>query len=143
MFTWTGLTKRLLILLVGLGTAFALLPIGMMADSGTTLANVGAGLGVYGVLLLAVGGIVGFIVKRWIALLPGAVLVLSALSIPLPPLFLVVILLLYYCLKPTRSNQGETVSLTVVDAENYIIVDVVDDDDDIKELQRCDEVKMV
>jgi hypothetical protein len=127
MFTWTGLIKRLLILLVGLGTAFLLfVPTVMMADSGTFSAVLGANLGFYGLLLLAVGGIIGFFIKKWIALLPGTVLVLSSMSIFFPPYFLVAMVVMYFCMKPTWNNQGETVSLTVVDADNYIIVAVDD-----------------
>jgi hypothetical protein len=80
---------------VGLGNAFALLPIGMLSDSGTPLAVTCGTLGMVGVLLLAVGGIAGIFVNQWIALLPGSSLVMFAYTPALPPLGLFALFLLF------------------------------------------------
>ena len=53
----------------------------MMCDSGTARANAAANLGVLACVLFIGGGIVGGILNRWSALLPGVVCQLLAFTV--------------------------------------------------------------
>lgn len=80
MATVQGIVTRLCIL--GVGVFFGLIlawPMMMMCASGKALQLTVSYLGTFGCLFLVIGGILGALMKRWIALLPGTVLVLIAL----------------------------------------------------------------
>jgi hypothetical protein len=53
----------------------------MMCDSGTDRANAAANLGVWACVLFIGGGIVGGILNRWSALLPGVICQLLAFTV--------------------------------------------------------------
>jgi hypothetical protein len=111
MATLLGFLIRLSILVIGVFWGVALfMPMGMLSDSGTTMAVTVSTIGVFGCIFLLTGGIIGAITKRWIALVPGTVLAVAAMTPALPPLAIVIIMLLY-CFysnyKPKRKNDQE------------------------------------
>ena len=77
----------------------------MMADSGSTLAVTFSTIGVFGCLFLILGGIVGAVRKQWRALVPGTVLVLTALTPAIPPFAIVSILLVYCCCWKKQTDE--------------------------------------
>ena len=78
----TGLLIRFSILLVGVGLALLLVvPLALLTESGSKLANAVSCIGSIGFYFLIIGGIVGAITKRWIALVPGTILVLFAFTL--------------------------------------------------------------
>ena len=110
MVTFQGFMTRLSILLTGVCCGVMFSTLGMLSDSGTALANTMAMFGLLGSLFLFIGGIVGALFKRWVALVPGAVFVLTALTPAVPPFAIASILLIYCCFfKPRniRSNEQD------------------------------------
>ena len=105
MATAQGIVTRLCILVVGLYFGFNLFILGMMADSGSTLAVTCAAVALLGCLFLILGGIVGAVRKQWRALIPGTVLVLTALTPAVPPFAIVSILLVYCCCWKKQTDE--------------------------------------
>ena len=91
-------------------------PMGMMSDSGTTLAVTFSSIGLLGCFLLIIGGIVGAMTKRWISLVPGTVVILIALTPAMSPFAIVAILLVYVCYVTPRTNGHDELELSDVDA---------------------------
>ena len=107
--TFQGFMTRLSILVIGVYFGISCLMLGLMADSGTTFAATFAVIAVVGSFSLMFGGIVGALTKRWIALFPGTVLVLTSLTPALPPLAIVSILLIYCCFFKPRTIENDEI----------------------------------
>jgi hypothetical protein len=106
MATAQGIVTRLCILVVSVFFGLILsFPMMMMSDSGSTLAIIFSTIGVLGCLLLIIGGIVGAVRKQWRALVPGTVLVLTALTPAVPPFAIVSILLVYCCCWKKQTDE--------------------------------------
>ena len=84
-------------------------------------------VGIIGSILLLIGGIVGASMKRWITLLPGTILVLTALALSIQPILWVpavmAILLLLYCLKTGMSDRKDEHSNLMDDFDRCFDVD--------------------
>ena len=104
--SFEGFMTRLGILVVGVFFGFNTLILGMMADSGTTLAVTFGAIAMLGSASLVIGGIVGAFTKRWIALVPGTVLILTSLTPALPPLAIVSVVLIYCCFFKPRNIEN-------------------------------------
>jgi hypothetical protein len=114
--TWEG--NPVAIFLTGLISGYVtFFPMMMMSDSGTRLALTAATMGMYGCILLFVGGIVGALVKRWTALLPGAILAMSAIAVLTPSFSIVPVILLGYCLMPVRKKPNEALLNHAIDGD--------------------------
>lgn len=109
MMTFQGFMTRLSILVIGVFFGLGSVMLGMMADSGTTLAVTFASIALLGSFSLVLGGIVGAFTKRWIALVPGTVLVLTSLTPALPPLAILSILLIYCCFFKPRTIENDEI----------------------------------
>ncbi len=111
-----GIFTRLSILVVGVFFGLILFfPMGMMSDSGTTLAVTVSTIGSFGCLFLMIGGIVGAVRKEWRALVPGTVLLLTLFTPAVPPFAIVSILLVYYCCWKKQTDEHTEL---LVDDEN-------------------------
>ena len=84
-------------------------------------------VGIIGSILLLIGGIVGASMKRWITLLPGTILVLTALAVSIQPIVWVpavmAILLLLYCIKTGMSDRKDEHSNLMDDFDRCFDVD--------------------
>lgn len=84
-------------------------------------------VGIIGSILLLIGGIVGASIKRWITLLPGTILILTALAVSVQPILWVpavlAILLLLYCLKTGMSDRKDEHSNLMDDFDRCFDVD--------------------
>ena len=129
MATYQGFLLRLSIFVVGILSGLVLFfPMGMMGDSGTRLAITLSSIGVIGSLFLIIGGIVGTMTKRWIALVPGTIFILIALTPALPPFAIMAVLLIYCCyVKPTRSKHDD---LAVCEVDSITVVDLLKEECD-------------
>jgi hypothetical protein len=138
MDTLQGFVTRLSILVIGVYFGMGCFMLGMISDSGTTLAVTCGAIAMIGSLSLVIGGIIGALIKRWIALVPGTVLVLTSLTPYLPPLAVVSILLIYCCFFQPRNIQNDKVDAVDVDGVPIVQVQAYKD-----ESLMCDDLKKV
>ena len=98
-----------------------------MEDDRGSVSETTTMVGIIGSILLLIGGIVGASMKRWITLLPGTILVLTALAVSIQPILWVpavlAILLLLYCLKTGMSDRKDEHSNLMDDFDRCFDVD--------------------
>ena len=114
-------TTRVAIFVIGTCFGVLMIPsigiIFMEGDGPHAMTTMMATIGLIGSVLLIMGGIIGAYMNRWIALLPGTILILIALATSIKPFLwvavVIAILLLLYCLKSVRNDQNvERLNLT-------------------------------
>ena len=98
-----------------------------MEDDRGSVSETTTMVGIIGSILLLIGGIVGASMKRWITLLPGTILILTALAVSIQPIMWVpavmAILLLLYCLKTGMSDRKDEHSNLMDDFDRCFDVD--------------------
>lgn len=98
-----------------------------MEDDRGSVSETTTMVGIIGSILLLIGGIVGASMKRWITLLPGTILILTALAVSIQPIVWVpavmAILLLLYCIKTGMSDRKDEHSNLMDDFDRCFDVD--------------------
>ena len=123
MVTWQGCIQRILILVIGaaIGVMMYLwLVVTAIGGEGVVDQKI-ATIWSFGGVLLVIGGILGACMKRWVALLPGAIVstIANASFFSVVWIFIVsTVLLLRYCMTPQQHNLEEV----HIDLTNCIVI---------------------
>jgi hypothetical protein len=110
MLCLRDILKRLAICITGTFVGVLMIPMFMIIFmEGESVSETTTMVGIIGSILLLIGGIVGASIKRWITLLPGTILVLTALALSIQPILwipaVMAILLLLSCLLKTGMSD--------------------------------------